>query len=65
MGLRGGASNIRDGSVVVLLDSDDPEKVRLYIEYLLSNPSGYYFNGRIDNYTIEDFSGPVKGDYSF
>ena len=65
LGLRGGASNMSDGSVVVLLDSDNPEKVRLYIEYLLSNPSGYYFHGRIDNYTIEDFSGSVRGDYSF
>ncbi len=56
---------MRDGSVVVLLESENPEQVKLYIDFLLANPSGYYFHGRIEKYTIEDYEGSVKGDYRF
>jgi acylphosphatase len=65
LGLRGSATNMRDGSVVVLIESENIEQVRLYIDYLLSNPSGNYFHGKIDRYTIEDYAGLLSGDYRF
>ena len=56
---------MRDGSVVVLIEAENIEQVRLYIDYLLSNPSGSYFHGKIDRYTIEDYGGLLSGDYRF
>jgi len=56
---------MRDGSVVVLIESENRDQVRLYMDYLLSNPSGFYFHGKIEKYTIEDYSGLLRGDYRF
>jgi acylphosphatase len=64
-GLRGSASNMRDGSVEIIIEADSMEKIRFYIDILLFNPYGFYFHGRIDRYTLEDYSGPVRGDYRF
>ncbi len=65
LGLRGSASNMRDGTVEIIVDAESIEKIKLYIDILLSNPYGFYFHGRIERYTLEDYSGPVRGDYRF
>lgn len=65
LGLRGAVSNMRDGSVRILIEAEDMEMIRLFIDYLTTNPYEFYFHGRIEKYTIEDYSGPIKGDYSF
>jgi len=65
LGLRGAASNMRDGTVEIIIEADSMDKIKSYTNILLSNPYGFYFHGRIDRYTLEDYSGPVRGDYRF
>lgn len=65
LGLRGAVSNMRDGSVKIIIEAATMDKVRLYIDYLTTNPYEFYFHGRIERYTIEDYSGLIKGDYNF
>lgn len=65
LSLRGAVSNMRDGSVKIIIEAEDIETIRLYIDYLLTNPDGFYFHGRIERYTMEDYQGPIKGDYRF
>ena len=63
--LNGSASNLIDGSVRVLIDTDDNKKIADYINALKSNPFGYTFYGRIEDVRISDYSGPIRGDYIF
>lgn len=65
LNIRGSASNMRDGTVSVILETDNRETVKGYIETLLNNPYGFYFHGRINSYTIEDYKGAPAGDYRF
>lgn len=65
LGLRGSASNLRDGSVRVILDTDDEEKVRNYIRALRDNPLDVQFWGSITGIEVNEYSGPVAGDYTF
>jgi acylphosphatase len=65
LGLSGAVSNMRDGSVRIIIEAEDVGEVRLYVYYLITNPYKFYFHGRIERYTIEDYSGPIRGDYSF
>ena len=65
LGLSGAVSNMRDGSVQVIIEAEDMERIGLFIDDLLINSSRFYFHGRIERYTVEDASGPIKGDYSF
>ncbi len=65
LGLSGAVSNMRDGSVRIIIEAEDMAMVRLYVDYLTSNPYNFYFHGRIERYTVEDYSGSIRGDYSF
>lgn len=65
LGLSGAVSNMRDGSVRIIIEAEDMDEIRLYIDYLTTNPYKFYFHGRIESYTVEDYSGPIRGDYSF
>ncbi len=64
-GLRGSATNLADGSVRLILDSDDEKLVGSYVNALLANPDGYRFWGRITDIDVADFSGRLSGDYIF
>jgi acylphosphatase len=65
LGLKGVASNLRDGTVQVILDSNDDQNIEKFINFLKKNPNGYRFFGNIDNITINDYSGVINGDYIF
>lgn len=63
--IRGSATNLHDGSVRVIIDTDDSKKISDFINALKSNPFGINFYGRIDNISTSDYSGPIRGDYIF
>ncbi len=65
MGLRGSASNLEDGSVQVLLATDDAAKADEYLRALVNNPSELRFYGRITRVENLAYSGPMGGDYNF
>ncbi len=64
-GLNGSVSNLSDGTVRVLLDSDDAGIVNNYARSLLHNPAGYQFFGVIDNIKAAVHKGEISGDYFF
>ncbi|TFH40871.1 MAG: hypothetical protein E4G96_06685 [Chrysiogenales bacterium] len=63
--IRGTASNLSDGTVRVLLDTNDPDLTGRYVCDIRSNPEGYAFYGRIDSVNVENHDGPLTGEYSF
>lgn len=65
LGLRGSASNLRDGTVRVLLDSDDEDLIQEYAQALKENPYNIRFYGKIQGITIRNFHGRITGDYQF
>ncbi|HOO72666.1 MAG TPA: acylphosphatase [Spirochaetota bacterium] len=64
-GLRGSATNLGDGSVSVIIDTEDQALLREYITSLTSNPSDIRFFGRIEDVSVSSYDGPVRGDYLF
>lgn len=65
LNLRGAVTNMSNGSVCVLINTDDENIVNLYMELLLVNPDGYRFFGRITEYRVTEYSGRINGDYVF
>jgi acylphosphatase len=65
LNIRGTASNLSNGTVRILLDTDDEESVSRFISDLRNNPYGYTFYGRIDSVDVSDYSGSITGDYRF
>ena len=65
LGIQGSATNLSDGAVRLVLDSDDEKLVQRFITALLTNPEGHHFFGRITDVDISDYSGRVSGDYLF
>ncbi len=65
IGLSGSATNLVNGTVRVIINSNDEEKINKYIHALKHNPFGFTFYGRIDDVSISDFTGSVRGDLMF
>jgi acylphosphatase len=65
LGIRGAATNLSDGSVEGLLDTDDEEMAVKFRRALLENPQGYLFFGVIRSITMAPYKGPLRGDYVF
>ena len=65
LGLHGGASNLPDGTVEVLLDTDDETLVDSYIHALKTNPYGIRFYGSISRVDTSEYKGSIRGDYRF
>ncbi|MFH0974763.1 MAG: acylphosphatase [Spirochaetota bacterium] len=65
LGIKGSASNLSNGTVQVILDCDDEIKISKYIQSLKENPFGFSFYGRIDNVSVSDYEGSIRGDYMF
>ena len=65
MKINGSATNLPDGSVRVILDTEDSSLAREYAEALRTNRFGFTFFGNIAGITINDYSGPARGDYNF
>jgi len=63
--LNGCASNRPDGTVQVVLETDDRDKVRHYISCIKNNPDRVHFYGHIDTVSARAYSGPSRGDYNF
>jgi acylphosphatase len=58
-GLSGSASNLSNGTVSVILDTDDESLVRDYMDALMNNPAGVRFYGRIESITQRPYAGRV------
>jgi acylphosphatase len=65
IGLKGSASNLNNGNVRVIIDSNDNEKINSFIQALKQNPFGFTFYGSIDNVIVSEYTGSIKGDYVF
>ena len=63
--ITGSATNKADGSVELLLNTDDEALLKSFKSALLSNPNNYLFWGRITDIKIEDYNGRFGGDYVF
>jgi len=63
--IRGSASNLSDGTVRVILDTEDPEVTQRYVSSITHNPGGLTFYGRIESVEVDDYHGPISGDYQF
>ncbi len=65
VGLRGSATNLSNGNVQVIIDSNDDEKIKLFIKNLRENPYNVRFYGRITDIEVNDYGGSIDGDYNF
>lgn len=65
LGIAGSASNLSDGSVKVLLATDDDSLVQRYVDSLKVNPLGVRFHGKIESVDVSEYSGTIHGDYNF
>ncbi len=63
--IRGAATNLRDGSVRVLLQTEDSDSIERYIDCLKTNPYSFRFWGDITEIEQSPFDGPIRGDYVF
>lgn len=64
-GIRGSASNLADGSVKAILDTVSKDQVEEFIRCLYDNPYHFNFYGKIENIKVEEYEGPISGDYNF
>jgi acylphosphatase len=64
-GIRGSASNLSNGTVRVILDIDDEQTISRYIKSIEHNPYGFPFFGRIEEVSISNYTGSIRGDYVF
>jgi len=65
LGLHGAATNLYDGTVEVLLDTDEVALVDSFILALKTNPYGIRFYGSISRVDTSDYQGSIRGDYRF
>lgn len=66
LGLHGSATNLMDGTVQVVLDTDDDAAVQNYIRVLRENSFGVRFWGGITGIKVgKNYTGNRDGDYSF
>jgi acylphosphatase len=66
LGLHGSASNQPDGTVEVILKTDDRDMVERYKSEVEENRRNIPFAGRIGSITVEEnYQGPLFGDYTF
>ena len=63
--IHGAASNLFDGTVEVLLDCDDSQRINQYCLALQTNPQNYMFYGKINHIDKQKYSGNISGDYQF
>ena len=63
--IHGSATNLHDGSVCILINTDDEGIINSYMNSLIANTDGYLFYGRILDYKVVFYGGPIDGDYLF
>jgi hypothetical protein len=54
-----------DGTVKVILNTDDIGLVDQFISDIRNNPNEFTFYGRIEKIDMYDYDGPISGDYQF
>jgi acylphosphatase len=64
-GIKGSVSNLSNGTVRIILDCDDDQKISIYIQAIKHNPYGFTFYGRIDEVSMSNYAGSIRGDYVF
>lgn len=65
LNIHGSATNLSNGSVCIIIRTDNDDIVNLYMESLIANPERYHFFGRITGYDVSSHSGSTDGDYTF
>ncbi|MFW6365358.1 MAG: acylphosphatase [Spirochaetota bacterium] len=65
MNVHGSASNMRDGSVEVILTVSERSEAESYAKALKENSFGFNFHGRIDSVSVSEHTGSTAGDYTF
>lgn len=65
LGIHGAASNRSDGTVRVILDTNDSVLVNRFIDEIKMNPDEFSFYGTIQSIDVADFSGIISGEYRF
>jgi acylphosphatase len=63
--IRGTATNLPDGTVRVILNTNTVSLVDQFISDIKTNPDGYMFYGRIESVDVDEYAGPITGDYQF
>ncbi len=63
--LHGSATNLRDGTVQLILEVHDESSFKKFLSSMITNSEGLLFYGSIDDISISDFSGDIAGDYNF
>ena len=63
--LHGAATNLSDGSVCIILNTDDETLINSYMNSIIANTDGHRFFGRILDYKVVPFGGRIDGDYIF
>lgn len=63
--LTGTATNLADGSVCILVNTDDENLINSFMNSLITNSDEYNFYGRITDYKVVPFHGRIDGDYIF
>lgn len=61
-GIHGAVTNLRDGTVQVILDSDSSEEVRQFADALQDNWYDLSFYGHIRSVVVRPSSLPVSGE---
>ena len=65
LGINGSATNLPDGTVRVILDTEDDELVNRFVRAVRENPHGFRFFGSISGVTVSEYRGDIPGDYNF
>ena len=63
--INGSATNLRDGSVRLLVEAENELIIQEYISSLLKNPGMFMFYGSIRDIDVSDYAGKIDGDYNF
>jgi len=63
--IHGSASNLSDGSVKVLLNTENKSEAERYINAIKNNTDNLRFWGDIRNIDVSFYEGPYNGDYVF
>jgi acylphosphatase len=63
--IQGSATNLRDGTVKLIVAAENELIIKEYISSLISNPGGFMFYGDIRDIDVSDYSGKIDGDYNF
>jgi acylphosphatase len=65
LGISGSASNLPDGSVMVLINSNSYDVAKQYADTLVNNTLNLNFYGRINKVSLSTYNGRLSGDYTF